>query len=144
MFISYLHDEALDYATQAKTRFSECGFRTWVWYFDRGPTGSAKLEMIKNIEACDYFLDISTVASRVSEGQEFEREEARKRNKALIILTFDKEYISEVWNRDRDDDPVIYNEVSDETFAPMCRIIAQKLLPRPAAERTEGEPLEPA
>lgn len=141
VFISYVHSEALDYATDAKIVFAECGFRTWAWQFDHAPVGRAKAEMVKNIEACDYFLDISTAGSRKSNGQEFERDEASKRNKPLIIFTFDKKYISEVW---KGDDPLIYTEVTHQTFAPLCRKVAQYLLKKPARDRKEGEPLEQA
>jgi hypothetical protein len=141
VFISYVHAEALDFAGEARIAFAECGFRTWVWHYDHGPEGSAKLDMVKNIEESDYFLDISTVGSRDSDGQNFERVEASKRNKPPIILAFSREYISEEW---KGEDPRIYNDVQRDTFAPMCRKIAQQLLNRRAEDEPEGESIEHA
>jgi hypothetical protein len=142
VFISYVHSEALDYATDAKMVFAECGYRTWVWHFDHAAIGTARMEMIKNIEASDYFLDIATAGSRESHGQEFERKEALARNKPILIFAFEKEYISEVWIGD---DPLIYIDVSQETFAPACRKVAQSLLrTKPTEEKTEDNLVEPS
>ena len=97
--------------------------------------------MIKNIEEGDYFLDIATAGSRDSDGQNFERDEASKRNKPAIILAFAQEYISEMW---KGDDPRIYKAVAPDTLAPVCRKVAQQLLKKRAENKPEGEPIEPA
>jgi len=83
-------------------------------------------------------LDISTAGSRKSQGQALERDEAAKRNRPVIIMAFDARYISDIWGGD---DPLIYNHVTHETFAPTCRKVAKELLTRDAHVEAEGDPI---
>jgi TIR domain len=141
VFISYVHSEALEYATEAKNVFGECGYRAWVWHFDHAASGRAKAEMQRNVEACDYFLDICTAGSRRSRGQALERDEAARLDRPVIIMAFDKRFISDIWGGD---DPLIYNYVTPQTFAPRCRKVARELLGKDAHEEAEGALIEPA
>jgi len=122
VFISYQGQDGLAYAIKAKRILIGCGCRAWVWEDDHASPGDVQLEMVDNIEACHYFLDICTSGSAESRGQEYERLQAWKYDKIPpVILAFNDSFIPRRWGG--------YDRylVSEDTFAGKCQRVGDDL-----------------
>ena len=145
VFISYQGKDGLAYAIKAKHILIGCGCKTWVWEDDHGSTGDVQLEMVDNIAACDYFLDICTAGSAESRGQEYERLQAWVYDRIPpVILAFNTTFIPRRWGG--------YDRylVSEDNFAGKCQRVGddlrhqQRLVNRAAEVREEDDPIEQA
>lgn len=143
VFVSYEHSDALAFATEARSVFRDAGYDAWVWEYDRSLLGYVAEGIDEQIRRCDWFLYIATKGSDGSRGQRDERNRAVYLHKEIVVLAFDRKYVSSIL------ESRVYNLVSPETFSDVCHRLAgelrhQQRLLRGAEYRGEAEPLESA